>query len=315
MSLKVSILGLGKMGVNHLRTLSLLKEADIQYIFDFEEATLKKLSSEYNVAYTLDFNEAVQGCDAVYIVTPTSTHFEYFKKCSPKVKNIFIEKPLTASYEEGLELSQISEKNSNFIQCGFVERFNPAFESLTQIVKDQEIINVDFTRTNKLSSRITDVDVVLDLMIHDIDLALSLNGPVKMLYSFGACAGDQLGFCNAVLKHKNGATSRLLASRMTEKKIRSIQVTSHNSFIEAELLKKTLLVHQQSEIIDSKTRPYQINSVQQDIEVGFQEALLTENKVFLDNCTGTLHHNTPCLKSSLEALKVAQDIIDNIVKT
>jgi len=315
MPLKISILGLGSMGKNHLRTLSLLKEVDIQYIYDFDEAILKNLSSEYNVAYTLDFDEAVQGCDAVYIVTPTSTHLEYFKKTSPIVKNIFIEKPLTASYKEGLELSRISMQNNNFVQCGFVERFNPAFESLIQLVQGQEIINIDFTRTNKLSSRIIDVDVVLDLMIHDIDLALSLNGPVKMIYSFGAYSGGQLGFCNALLKHENGAISRLLASRMTEKKIRNIQITTDKAFIEAELLKKTVIVHKQSEVIDDKSKPYQINSVQQEIEVGFQEALLTENKVFLENCIGKFSKNTPNLKSSLQALKLAQEIIDNIEKS
>tara|TARA_B100000767_G_scaffold265876_1_gene282478 strand:+ start:2141 stop:3082 length:942 start_codon:yes stop_codon:yes gene_type:complete len=308
MTVKVSILGIGKMGANHLRTLSLLKTADIQYIFDYDEVALKKLSDEFNVPYTMDLNEAIKGCDAVYIVTPTSTHFEYFKKCSPKVKNIFIEKPLTASYEEGLELQKISEKNNNFIQCGFVERFNPAFQSLTNLVKDQKIINIDFTRTNKLSSRITDVDVILDLMIHDIDLALNLNGSVKEVFSFGAYENDQIAFCNAILKHHNGAISRLLASRMTEKKIRSIEVTATNNFIEAELLKKTLIVHKQSEIIEDQGKDYQINSMQQEIEVGFQEALLTENQVFINNCISQSDIEIPDLKSSIQVLKIAKEI-------
>jgi predicted dehydrogenase len=310
MAIKVSIIGLGKMGQNHLRTLSLLKAADIQYIYDLDEQRLKALSAEYDVPFTLDFEQAIDGCDAVYIVTPTSTHYEYFKRCSKKVKNIFIEKPLAASYDEAMELKELADQNGNFIQCGFVERFNPAFLSLKKILQDQKIINADFTRTNKLSSRITDVDVILDLMIHDIDLALSLNGAVKNIHSYGALEGGHIAFCTAVLKHNNGAISRLLASRMTEKKIRSVEITTNSHFIEAELLKKTLIVHQQSEIIENQEKPYQINSVQQEIEVGFQEALLTENKVFLENCINTASKEIPDLNSSLEVLKVAQEIIN-----
>ena len=300
------------MGSNHLRTLSLLKEAEIQYIFDSSEDTLKQLSAIYNVPYTMNLDEAIRGCDAVYIITPTSTHFEYFQKCSPKVKNIFIEKPLAASLQDAIEIKKLAECNQNFIQCGFVERFNPAFVSLKKLVHDKEIINIDFIRTNKLSSRILDVDVVLDLMIHDIDLALTLNGPVKNIYSFGASEAGKIGFCNALLQHKNGAISRLLASRITEKKIRSVAVTTRDYYIEAELLKKTLIVHQQSEIIENQNKPYQINSVQQEIEVGFQEALLTENKVFLKNCINPPLEGTPDLISSLEASSVAQEIITNI---
>lgn len=312
MTAKVSILGLGKMGLNHLRTLSLLKEVKIQYIFDSNEDVLKQLSLQYDVPYTTDLDRAIEGCDAVYIVTPTVTHFNYFQKCSPKVKNIFIEKPLTASYKEALELEKIAKKNNNFIQCGFVERFNPAFICLEKILEAHKVINIDFIRTNKLSSRITDVDVVLDLMIHDIDLALCLNGPVKNIYSFGAKEHNKIAFCNATLEHQNGSLSRLLASRITEKKIRSLAVTTYDNFIEVELLKKTLIVHQQSEIIENNEKSYQINSVQKEVEVGYQEALLTENRAFIDNCKKRTEEVIPDLESSVLVLKVAQEIIHNI---
>src|SRR5438105_2531043 len=125
MTIKMALLGLGHMGRNHLRILSMLRSVEICNIFDVDKASLKKLSKEYSVPYTLNIEEALTGVDAVVIATPTSTHHEYFKLCVGRIKNIFIEKPLAASYEQALEMKSLAEKYGVFVQCGFIERFNP----------------------------------------------------------------------------------------------------------------------------------------------------------------------------------------------
>ena len=310
MSVSVSILGLGRMGENHLRILSLMKNVEIKYIFDENTERLKHLSKTYGVNATQNLNEALKNSDAAYISTPTNTHFSFFKKCSGKVKNIFLEKPPAASLNHSYSIKKLAIENNNFVQCGFIERFNPTISSLKNILKKNEIINIDFTRTNKLSSRIKDVDVVLDLMVHDIDLALYLNGPIKKIFAFNKKERNKIVFSNAIFIHKNGSISRLQASRITEKKTRLLEVTTKKEFIEAELLKRVLILNKQSQTLENNDTPYQINSITQQIEVPAQEPLLLENQAFINNCITEKKINVPDLESSLEVMKVANQIIN-----
>ena len=311
MSLKVSVLGIGNMGKNHLRILSMLKGVSISTIFDFNEEELKSLSKQYDVTYTLDINEALSDVDAVIIVTPTTTHYDYFKLCVGKVKNVFIEKPLAENYIQAKEIRDLAKKNDMFIQCGFIERFNPVVAELKKFLNQTTIIDTDFFRTNRLSSRITDVDVVTDLMIHDIDLALYLNGPIKDVIAYGKKENNLVAFSSAILKHENGSLSRIIASRMTEKKMRSIQVTTDNAFIDAELLRKELIIHQQSAITISSDDSYTVSSLEKQIEVKPQEALLVELQAFIMNCGGD-KINVPEVDAGVEFLRICDLILESI---
>ena len=310
MPISISILGLGKMGENHLRVLSLMKDVEIKFIYDQNKKRLNELSKIYNVSPTQSLEKALSNCDAVYISTPTNTHFSFFKKCANKVENIFLEKPPAANLNDSLKLKDLSIKNNNFVQCGFIERFNPTITSLKQILKKNKTINIDFMRTNKLSERIKDVDVVIDLMVHDIDLAIYFNGPVKNVFAFNKKVKRKIVFSSAVLEHENSSISRLQASRITEKKIRSVDVTTNKEFIEAELLQKTLIVNKQSQILENKNIAYQIDSVKQQIEVPSQEPLFLENQAFINKCLKNSHIKVPDLESSIEVMKVANKVIN-----
>lgn len=312
MSLKVSILGIGNMGKNHLRVLSMLKGVTLVKIFDLNEDTLKLLSEQYDVPYTLDAGEAIEDVDAVIIVTPTSTHFDYFKLCVGKVTNIFIEKPLAETYLEAQEIKAVANENGMFVQCGFIERFNPVVVELKKILKTSKVINIDFFRTNRLSSRITDVDVVLDLMIHDIDLALHLNGPIQDVMAYGSKENELVAFASAFLKHQNGSLSRIIASRMTEKKMRSIQVTTEDAYIDAELVRKELRVHQQSAITRDLDDSYIVSSLAQQIEVRPQEALLVELQAFISRCNGSHSEALPDVDAGVESLRICQLVLESI---
>ncbi len=312
MPLKVAILGIGNMGRNHLRILSMLKDVEVTNIFDFNEDELKKLSTQYQVPYTTDVNTAISGADAVVIVTPTSTHFEYFNLCAGKVKNVFIEKPIAETLDQANQIKSLAEQHGMFIQCGFIERFNPVITELKRVIEDDEVINADFTRTNRLSSRITDVDVILDLMIHDIDLALYLNGPINSVVANGKREHGLVAFASALLSHENGSLSRVLASRMTEKKIRSVQVTTSSSYIDAELVRKELVVHKQSSQIREEGRPYVVSSLEQQIQVVQQEALLCEHQAFIAACNGDVAAGVPTIDSGVESLRVSELILEQI---
>lgn len=311
MILKVSILGIGNMGKNHLRVLSMLKGVKVEKIFDFNEEALKLLSKQYDVPYTTDAEKALENIDAAIIVTPTSTHFDYFKLCVGKVTNVFIEKPLAETYEQAQEIKAIANQNNMFVQCGFIERFNPVVSELKKILKSREVINADFFRTNRLSSRITDVDVVTDLMIHDIDLALYLNGSVQDVVAYGSKENGFVSFASVVFKHHNGSLSRIIGSRMTEKKIRSIQVTTKDAYIDAELVRKELHIHQQSAITIDKDDSYMVSSLEQQILVKPQEALLVELQAFISRCNGS-QSIVPDVDAGVESLRICQLILESI---
>lgn len=312
MTIKVSILGLGNMGRNHLRVLSMLKGVDIAYIYDLNLDALQTLSAQYKVPYTDDAITAIEAADAVVIVTPTSTHFDYFKMCAGRVKNVFIEKPLAETLEQAQEIQKLAEQHGMFIQCGFIERFNPVVVELKRVLETDTVINADFTRTNRLSARITDVDVVLDLMIHDIDLALFLNGPIRSIAAHGKKEHGLVAFASAIAVHENGALSRILASRMTEKKIRSIQVTSSHAYIDAELVRKELVLHKQSSMSHEYGKQYVVSSLEQQIEVKNQEALLSEHQAFIAACHGEMARDLPTLESGIESLRISQIILEQI---
>ena len=312
MALKVSILGLGNMGRNHLRVLSSLRGVDIVYVYDIDLNVSMEVSAQYQVPYAEDAVTGIEAADAVIIVTPTATHFEYFKMCAGRVRNVFVEKPLAATLKQAKEIAQLARRHEMFVQCGFIERFNPVVVELKRVLEKDSVINIDFTRTNRLSARITDVDVVLDLMIHDIDLALFLNGPITSISAHGKKENGQVAFASAFARHENDAFSRILASRITEKKIRSIQVTSSSAYIDAELVRKELVLHKQSSQGHLEDQQYVVSSLEQQIEVRSEEALLSQHQAFLSACRGKIRREVPTIDCGVEALRVAQNILDQI---
>lgn len=308
-SLKVGLIGLGNMGRNHLRVLTMLKGVELIFVADADAKQAEKLGNANNVPGVKDPTSFLSKVDAVIICTPTVTHFDYINLAAKYVKNIFVEKPLTstlAQAEEIVKLAQIYELN---IQVGFIERFNPAVQSLkTVLQKSERIINLDFTRTNKISSRITDVDVITDLMIHDIDLALFINGPAKSIASHGFAHGKMIDFASALITHENGQFSRVQASRVTDKKIRKIEATCVDMFVDCDLLRKEIIINKQSETTMGDDLPYTISAIQEAVAVKPQEALLTELQAFVASCNGQNHVDVPGIESGLNSMKICHEI-------
>lgn len=308
-SLRVGLIGLGRMGQNHLRVLSLLKGVEIAFIADANLAVAKRLGTQFDVTGVSDVNSVLDSADAVVICTPTVTHADYIRLAAGKVRNIFVEKPLADTLEEANAVARLVAEHNINLQVGFIERFNPAVQSLKQVLdKSERVISIDFTRTNKLSGRITDVDVVTDLMIHDIDLALYLNGPASSVAAHGFAHGNMIDFASALITHENGCFSRIQASRITEKKMRLIEATCVDMFVDCELLRKEIIINRQSEIRQSEGQPYTISAVQEAIEVRPQEALLSELQAFVASCNGGASVGVPGVQDGLAAMKVCKDI-------
>ncbi len=314
-ALKIGLVGLGSMGKNHLRILSMLKEAELVFISDLNQQAAQQLAATHGTRALADPFAALDTVDAVVICTPTATHADYIMRIGKSVKNIFVEKPLAATVEEARVVKDFADANGLNVQVGFIERYNPAVQGVKDILeKSESVISVDFTRTNKLSSRITDVDVVIDLMIHDIDLALYINGPARSVAAHGFARGDVIDFASTLITHDNGRFSRIQASRITEKKMRKIEATCTDMFVDCELLRKEILITRQSEIVQAEGQPYKITATQEAVEVRPQEALLSELLAFIGSCATHPGDNYPNAKAGLSALEIADTVRNEVLK-
>lgn len=311
---RVGLVGLGNMGQNHLRVLSMLKGVDLAFVYDLNADVAERMAALHQTKTSADLESLLPFAEAVVVCTPTITHGSFLRKAAKHVNNVFVEKPLSHSLDESRELVQFVAEQGVNIQVGFIERFNPAVQQLKSVLDGSEgVISIDFSRTNKLSSRIKDVDVVTDLMIHDIDLALYLNGPVSSVSAHGLADSEMINFASVLLTHENGRFSRIQASRITEKKIRSIQVTCSDMFVDCDLLRKELQVHRQSEIQQAGGGPYTISAIEQTIEVRPQEALLSELQTFIALCKGE-ECKRPDAGDALEAAIICEQIQRAVLK-
>lgn len=308
-AIKVGLIGLGNMGRNHLRVLSMLKGVELAFIADANAKVAANASEAHGVPGVTDPAPLLAGVDAVVICTPTVTHADYIRLASAHVKNIFVEKPLAATLQEAQEITVFAQSEGLNVQVGFIERFNPAVQALKTVLdRTERVISLDFTRTNKVSARITDVDVVTDLMIHDIDLALYLNGPAKAVAAHGFAHGKMIDFASALITHENGQFSRIQASRVTDKKIRQIEATCVDMFVDCDLLRKEILINRQSETRDSGGLPYAISAIQEAVAVPPQEALLSELQAFMVSCRQPGAGQVPGVDAGVDAMTICAQI-------
>jgi predicted dehydrogenase len=305
--IKITIIGVGQMGYNHLRVLSNLRGIYINSIYDKDINRIRKISKKFKVAYSKDLKKSLKKSDAAIICTPTNSHLKFFSLASKYVKNIFIEKPVTGKISEINKIIKISKKEKINIQCGFVERFNSVTPILKNLIKNQKIMSMDFSRTNKVSERIVDIDVVKDLMIHDLDLTLYLNGAVSKVFATGKKKGASISHCLAVMKHKNGNISRLMASKVTHKKIRDIAISCKNKFIHADLLKREIKINKETKLVAAVDKPYRLSSNEENIEITPREALQEQLIKFISLCKNP-KEKVPDLNDAKNALLLADKI-------
>jgi predicted dehydrogenase len=303
--IRLGIIGLGKMGKSHLNILSFLNSAEVVFVSDLD---VKKYNNN-KFFFTKNPFSLLKEVDAVIIATPTFTHFDIIKKLGKKVKNIFVEKPLAQNFSEVKKIINFAKKNKINLRVGFIERFNPAVQSLLKIIKkNQRIISFDFTRTSPLSSRIKDVDVVIDLMVHDVDLAILFNGNVKFVKSYGYKKFGKIFYVTAVLQHENGVFSRILTSRITQKKIRLINVVIENKYIECDLLRKELYISKNTKVKDYSKKNFTYKNFGEVIETSHQEALLSELQAFINSCRGLNNKYLANHQHSYEVMRVCEKI-------
>ena len=232
----IGVIGVGHLGVHHASHLAKIKNANLVGVFDTNLERAEEISKKINTAIFQSVDNLLENVEAVSIVTPTSTHRDVAEKCIKKGKHVFIEKPITSSVKDAEHLIELSKKHNVIIQVGHIERFNPALLALSNLEIDPKYIEVH--RMAPFMSRGTDVPVVLDLMIHDIDLILSfISSPVKEIYANGvSIMTNSVDIANARIKFENGSIANITSSRVAKDRVRKIKMFQQDLYVTIDFL-------------------------------------------------------------------------------
>jgi predicted dehydrogenase len=230
-SVKIGVIGVGYLGQHHARIYSELEETELIAVVDIDEKRADAFAVKYGCEAYYNHKNILSKIDALSIATPTTTHYEIAFDCLRAGKDVLIEKPITVNIEEASDLITESEKKGCIIQVGHLERYNPAVMAASEMVKEPMFIESE--RMSPFLGRGIDVDVTLDLMIHDVDIILSLtSSPVKDIRAVGAkVLTDKVDVAKTWLEFENGCIALITASRLSPEKRRWLKVFQKDSYI------------------------------------------------------------------------------------
>ena len=317
--IKVGVIGAGHLGKIHLNIIN----ASNQNLIGFHDTDIvnsEKLSSEYGYKYFSDLDLLINNIDAAVIVSPTTTHFEIAKKCIEAGKHIFVEKPLTSNSNEARVINELAKKNKIIGQVGFVERYNQAFISCNEFIKNPKFI--ESHRLSDFNPRGTDVSVIMDLMIHDIDIILKVvKSKVKKINTSGvSIISTTPDIANARLEFENGCIANLTSSRISLKKMRKTRIFQEDAYISNKFLEKDFQVVKirGKEPNDSDSSIIIKNNIGEEKVIFFEKPEIVEiNSIEseLNDFFGSIDSDSESevpLRDGLLALEVAEEIMRQI---
>ncbi|WP_299432642.1 Gfo/Idh/MocA family oxidoreductase [uncultured Maribacter sp.] len=317
--LKVGVLGAGHLGKIHLRLLNESNKYTLIGFYDPDAINGKKVADQFGYTYFDNINALIDAVDVVDIVTPTLSHYDCAKKAIEKGKHIFIEKPITNTLEEAEELISLATKNNVKGQVGHVERFNPAFSAVKNSIDAPMFIETH--RLAEFNPRGTDVPVVLDLMIHDIDAILSVvkSKVIKVNASGVSVISKSPDIANARLEFENGCVANLTASRISLKNMRKSRFFQKDAYISVDFLEKKVEVVKMKDAPE-KTGDFDMilqNAEGEKKQIYFENPEIETNNAILDEletfADAINSNSTPIvtLQDGTAALKVALEIIES----
>ncbi|ATA88633.1 Gfo/Idh/MocA family protein [Capnocytophaga stomatis] len=320
MKLKVGVLGAGHLGKIHLRLLNQSEKYELMGFYDPNQENAKKVCEEFGYQSFNSVEELISVCDVVDVVTPTLNHFECAEKIISKGKHLFIEKPIANTVEEAEKIIALAKKHNVKGQVGHVERFNPAFLAVKETITNPMFIEAH--RLAEFNPRGTDVPVVLDLMIHDIDVILSVvKSKVKHISASGALVISQSpDIANARIEFENGCVANLTASRISLKNMRKSRFFQKDAYISVDFLEKKVEVVRMK---DAPENPGDFDMILQNAEgqkkqIYFENPEISANNAILDEleefANAINNDTTPIvtLEQGTEALRIAKQITEKL---
>lgn len=317
--LKAGVLGAGHLGKIHLK---LLQQSELYELVGFYDASAEAsaaIEKEFGYKSFSSIEALIKACDVVDVVTPTTHHFECAKQVIEAGKHLFIEKPITQTVEEAIQIRELAKKYGVRGQVGHVERFNPAFTAVNKLIDNPMFIEAH--RLAEFNPRGTDVPVVLDLMIHDIDAILSVvKSKVARVSASGVSViSDTPDIANARIEFENGCVANLTASRISMKKMRKARFFQRDAYISVDFLEKKCEVVRMK---DAPEHPDDFAMILQNAEgtkkqIYFDNPEVDENNAILDEleafAKAIKNNKTPIvsLAQGTEALRVAMMVIED----
>ena len=315
--INIGVVGVGHLGIHHVKHYTAIPNVNLLGIYDPDIKRSNYVAKKYKTIVFQNLKKLIKDVDALSIVTPTPNHFKTAKLCLKNKKHVFIEKPITVTLEEANKLLELSKNNSTIIQVGHIERLNPGLMALEPYDINPKFIEIQ--RLAPYTVRGTDVPVVLDKMIHDIDILLSLvKSEVSSLEATGmSIITDSLDMAHARIQFKNGTTASLMSSRIAQHDVRKVKLFQKNLYSTIDLLKGTTEIYKveknekyKSDIL--KSADFQRNGKKRIItymkpDIKRHDALELELRNFSNSIIGK---EKPIVdgKSGRDALSIALDI-------
>ena len=314
---KVGVIGIGNMGWHHARVLSLLKDADLVGVADPDAQRGALATEQFGCRWFSDYRSMLEEVEAVCIAVPTLLHHSVGLACLEAGSHVLIEKPIAASQEEAAALIAAASRVGRLLQVGHIERFNPAFRELTKVVANEEVVVLEARRHSPHADRANDVSVVLDLMIHDLDLVLELasSSVVQLAAAGGRSSEGPIDYVNATLGFENGVVASLTASKMSHRKIRTLSAHCRASLVETDFLNHNLHIHRRAHewySADHGELLYRNDGFIEEVSTTSIEPLYAELEHFLQCVRG---RETPAVdgQQASRALRLA-DLIEQAVE-
>lgn len=298
--MRVAVVGAGYLGQHHARIYSELEGIELVGVVDVDSKRAEEIAGKYASRPFSDYRDIINKVDALSIVVPTTYHYDIALDCIRSGKDVIVEKPITTTVSEADELISEAERMDRILQVGHLERYNPGVMAVSEMI--EKPLFFESLRVSPFLNRATDVDVTLDLMIHDIDIVLSLaSSPLKNISAIGfSSVTEKIDEARAWIEFDNGAVAFFTASRIAEEKQRKLRIFQENSYIE--------LDYQQGDI-----RSFSRNGAHEAIKPEYRESLKEELKDFL-RCVALRERPKVSGVEGRDALSVALEINSLIKK-
>ncbi|MCX6205401.1 MAG: Gfo/Idh/MocA family oxidoreductase [Bacteroidetes bacterium] len=319
--LKVGVFGVGHLGKFHLNNWKEIEGVKLVGFFDPNNDHANQVTEQYGLKRYMDEDKLMDACDIIDVITPTDHHFGICMQAIRKGKHVFVEKPLAHSIQEGRDIVNMVREANVKMQVGHVERFNPAFLALKDMNLNPMFIEVH--RLAQFNPRGTEVSVILDLMIHDIDIILSLvKSDVKHISASGvAVMTDTPDIANVRIEFNNGCVANLTSSRISMKKMRKMRLFQPNSYIGIDFLEKKTEIIKLKQPEDKNVFSFDIETQNGKKTIAIANPIISPQnaiKLELEAFVSAIENNTPTIVSEIDgflAMEVAHQILEKINST
>jgi predicted dehydrogenase len=308
---RVGVVGVGYVGQHHARIYSELPGVDLVGVVDIDEGRLQEMGERHHIQLCRDYREFLGNLDAVSVAVPTLLHFAIAKEFLESGVDVLVEKPIAQSLAQADELVEIAKADDRIFQVGHIERFNGAVKALETIVKSPGFIECH--RLGPFAHRNTDVDVVLDLMIHDIDIILNLvKSPVTAVTAVGVpVISDQVDIANARLQFESGCVANLTASRVSIERVRRVRIFQRDTFISLDYSQQEIAVYHRIPADPEGAPETTPRIVREDLFIDKAEPLRVELESFIE-CVRSRKRPLVSGEEGRDALKVASQIVERL---